>query len=282
MTHRRQFLGLLGRAAATLPLAAACSERGARGASARPIGLQLYTVRDEMQRDFEGTLARVAEIGYQEVEFAGYFGRSPQRVRSALEAAGLRAPAAHVPLEQVRDGWEATLDAARVMGHRYLVVAWLPAEERRSLEQYRKLAALFDRAGEAAQRAGLRFAYHNHDFEFVPLDGMIPYDVLLAQTDPSLVRLEMDLYWTHRADADPHAYFARYPGRFPLVHVKDMVDTPERDMTEVGSGIIDFESVVRRAALAGIEHWFVEHDQPASPFDSVRQSFDAMQSLIGG
>lgn len=253
-----------------------------RGSGARPIGLQLYTVRDEMERDFEGTLARVAEIGYNEVEFAGYFGRSPQRVRSALDAAGLRAPSAHVPLELLREGWDAALDAARTMGHRYLVMPWLEPEERRSLEQYRKLAALFERAGEAAQRAGIRFAYHNHDFEFVPLDGMIPYDVLLAQTDPSLVRLELDLYWTYKADADPFAYFTRYPGRFPLVHVKDMADTPDRGITEVGSGVIDFAAIVQRARQAGIEHWFVEHDHPESPFDSIRQSHAAMQSLIGG
>lgn len=281
---RRHFVELLGGALATLPLGAGCASesdaaaRGRRRAS-RPIGLQLYTVRGEMERDFEATLASVAEIGYREVEFAGYFGRSPRDVRRVLDSLGLVAPSAHVPLEALEDEWDATLAAANIIGHQYLVVAWIP-EQQRTLAGYRRLAAAFERAGERARRSGVRFAYHNHDFEFETVDGMVPYDVLLNMTSPRAVELEMDLYWITKAGADPFAYFARWPGRFPLVHVKDMDATPEQGMTEVGAGIINFGEVIAASRQAGIRHWFVEHDNPDSPIDSIRQSYEALSLLL--
>ena len=240
------------------------------------IGLQLYTIRGAMAKDFDGSLARVAEIGYREVEFAGYFGRSPQQVRAVLERLGLDAPAAHVPLEALRDDWERTLEAARTIGHRYLVVPWIPAETRTSAG-YRAVADLFNRAGEAARRAGLGFAYHNHDFEFVPVDGRLPYDLLLAETDPSLVKMELDLYWIGKGGRDPLDYFARHPGRFPMVHVKD-ADAAGR-MVDVGRGRIDFGRIFARREQAGIRHFFVEHDDPAEPFDSIRASYEHLRGL---
>ncbi len=244
-----------------------------------PIGVQLYTVRSLMTRDFEGTLARVAEIGYREVEFAGYFGRSPAQVRAALERVGLAAPAAHVGLDAVRQDWDRTLDAAREIGHRYLIVAWLPDGERRTLDGYRRLADEFDRAGERARELGLRFGYHNHDFEFAPIDGRVPYDVLVEATDPARVALELDLFWVTRGGGDPLDYFRRYPGRFELVHVKDMDGTAARGMVDVGQGVIDFRAIFARAAQAGIRHRFVEHDQPADPIESIRRSYAYLEGM---
>lgn len=243
------------------------------------IGLQLYTVRQAMAQDFEGTLARVAQIGYREVEFAGYFARDAGTVRGALDTAGLDAPAAHIPLENLRTRWAQTLDDARVIGHRYLVVPSLPAEDSRTLDGYRAVADLFNRAGEQARGAGIRLGFHNHAGEFAPLSGRVPYDVLLEDTDPQLVWFEMDLYWIRRGGGDPLSLFARHPGRFALVHVKDMDDTPQQGIVDVGAGVIDFKRIFTRREQAGIRHFFVEHDNPASPFDSIRVSFDYLRQL---
>lgn len=251
----------------------------ARGRLTR-IGMQLYTVRRELEKDFEGTLARVAALGYREVEFAGYFKRPPQEVRALLDRHRLTSPAAHVPLSALRGSPQEMIDAARRIGHKYLLVAYLPAEERRSPDDYRRLADLFNEAGERLRKAGLQFAYHNHDFEFAPLGGQVPYDLLLERTDPRLVKMEMDLYWTVKGGASPLKYFERYPGRFHLLHVKDMDSSPGRHFTEVGRGVIDFKTIFARAGRAGVRHYFVEQDAtPGSPFDSLQVSMDYLRRL---
>lgn len=273
---RRSFLGTLGVAVLSRGFRAALD--GGRGLD--KIGVQLYTVRREMQRDFESTLAKVAEIGYQEVEFAGYFGRTPQKVRAALDEHHLVAPSAHIPFETLREGWQGALDDAHTIGHRFLVCAWVPADARRRLDDWKRVGELFNGAGEASKRAAVQFAFHNHDIEFAPVDGKLPYDVLLAETDPALVQMEMDLYWITKGGQDPLKYFAQYPGRFPMVHVKDMDNTPRRFYTEVGRGIIDFKKIFAQGTVAGIKHYFVEHDEPAgSSFDSVKISFDYLKGL---
>jgi len=241
------------------------------------IGIQLYTVRGAMAKDVEGTLARVAEVGYREVEFAGYFGRSPRAVRAALDAVGLEAPAVHVPLTEVRGAWEQTLEAATVIGHRALIVPWLPEEERRGLDDYRTLADQLNRAGEKARSAGFRFGYHNHDFEFATIEGRVPYDLLLESTDPEFVSFEMDLFWITKGGYRPLDYFARYPGRFGFVHVKDM--TADGTMVDVGSGTIDFAAIFAKRKNAGIGHYFVEHDEPGDPFKSIRNSYEYLRGL---
>jgi sugar phosphate isomerase/epimerase len=242
------------------------------------IGVQLYTVRDRMAKDFEGTLAQVATIGYREVEFVGYFGKDPREVRATLDRHGLAAPAAHIGLTPP-DQWRAALDGAHVVGHRYLVVAWIPPEARRTLEDYKRAAESFNRAGAEAKAAGIQFAYHNHDFEFERLDRRLPYDVLLAETDPQLVQLEMDLYWITKGGQDPLAYFARYPGRFPMVHVKDSMGPPEHKMVDVGAGTIGWGKIFARREQGGIRHFFVEHDQPPDPFGSIRASYEYLKRL---
>jgi sugar phosphate isomerase/epimerase len=243
------------------------------------IGVQLYTVRDAVQRDLEGTLARVAAIGYQEVEFAGYAGRTAAQVRDAVRRAGLNAPSAHVPLATLGQGWSRVLDDAHTVGHRYLVMPWLDEKDRLNLDAYRRIADRLNRAGEAASRAGLRFAYHNHDFEFTPMENRLPYDVLLEATDPAHVLLELDLYWITKGGQDPLAYFARWPGRFPLVHVKDSAGPPEHRMADVGAGTIEWARIFAHRKQAGIEHFFVERDDPPDPFASIAASHGYLSDL---
>jgi sugar phosphate isomerase/epimerase len=277
--NRRLFVNRLTLAAAGLSLYNADAVAARRRKLSR-IGMQLYTVRRELGKDFEGTLRKVAALGYREVEFAGYFGHKPEEVRSLLKRLRLDAPAAHVSLAELRGDLRDLLDAAQTIGHKYLLVAYLRDEERKTLDDYRRHADLFNKAGAALGREGVQFAYHNHDFEFAPLEGKVPYDLLLERTDPRAVKLEMDLYWTVKGGAKPVEYFERHPGRFRLLHVKDMDSTPRRFFADVGEGVIDFKSIFAHSRKAGVRHYFVENDEPAgSPFESLRVSIEYLKRL---
>jgi len=257
------------------------------------IGLQLYTVRDLMKQDFDGTLAKVAATGYKEVEFAGYFDHSPKDVRAAVDRHGLTAPSAHIDYKSLSDDkFPAVIEAAKVVGHEYLVNPWIEEEIRKQPDAWKHAAETFNRAGEASKKAGIQFAYHNHWFEFLPVNGKLPYDILLTECDPNLVKMELDLCWITVGGQDPLKYFDRYPGRFPLVHVKDVKRIPPvtaggaqdfgssmKDMTEVGSGIIDWKKIFAQSDKAGIKHYFVEHDNPKKPLESIKTSYDYLARL---
>lgn len=243
----------------------------------KSIGLQLYTVRDQMAVDLPGTLQRLAEIGYSEVEFAGYFEHTPAEIRALLNNTGLLSPSAHTSLQLMRDTPEQLIESALTVGHEYLVLGWLHPDDRTSLDDYRQHADLVNVFAEQCHSAGLKFAWHNHDFEFQALDGMLPMDLLLAETDPSRMQVELDLYWITKAGADPFAYFAKHPGRFPLCHVKDMAD--DGAMTDVGAGTIDFAAIFAASDLAGIQHYYVERDDAADSLASATNSFSAISEL---
>jgi sugar phosphate isomerase/epimerase len=288
---RRTFIGTS--VAATL--AAKTSWAAAMPKQVRPIGVQLYTVRDSMKTDFEGTIAKVAAIGYKEVEFAGYFDHSPKDVRAILDKNGLTAPSCHVPYTTLEKSWPEALEAAHTIGHKLIVNPWIDAEQRKSPDGWKKAADLFNKCGESAHKAGIQFAYHNHTFEFQPaesLGGKLPYDYLLATCDKALVKMELDLCWITVAGKDPITYFNANPGRFPAVHVKDISQLPSPEdapttgpdkqmgfLTEVGSGKIPWKDIFANAGKAGIQHYFVEHDNPKDGFASIKTSFDFLSKL---
>ena len=274
--NRREFVQTMAAVGATTLFCRA--PRTAHSARLDKVGLQLYTVRDQMKADFEGTLAHVAEIGYKEVEFAGYFNHAPAEVKAMLDRHGLTAPSTHVG-DISPEAWKASLDAARTIGHRYIVVPWIPQEKRMTLDGWKQVAGDFNRAAQAAHDAGIQFAYHNHDFEFPKMEGQVPYDVLLQTTDPRLVQLEIDLYWITKGGQDPLTYFARWPGRIPLVHVKDSAGAPEHKMVDVGQGKIDWKRIFAKQDQAGIKHFFVEHDQPPQPFQDIAASYNYLKNL---
>src|SRR5260370_25690696 len=214
------------------------------------IGLQLYTVRDAMKTDFEGTIAKVAATGYKEVEFAGifaadagYFGRSPKEVRAILDKHGLAAPSCHAGYDVLEKKWPEALEAAKIVGHSYIVCPWIDEKQRAEAGGWKRAAELFNKAGEASKKAGIQFAYHNHSFEFMPaepLGGKLPYDFLLAETDPKLVTMELDLCCISVAAKDPVRYFEKYPGRFPLVLAKDFAkdaSTPSENQGAMGQSV---------------------------------------------
>lgn len=245
--------------------------------SIEKIGVQLYTVRDLLEKDFEGTLAGVAQIGFQQVEFHRYFGRSPEEVRDLLARLGLEAPAKHYSWEEFQDDPDKIVESAGIAGHRYVLLAWMPPEARSSITQYQELAAFFNQMGKACQSAGLKFAFHNHEFEFTPIDGKVPFDVLLNETDPDLVEFEIDLFWTIQGGHDPLAYFKSHPGRFTLCHIKDRAEGG--DMVDVGAGEIDFASIFAQMDLGGLQYFFVEHDEPVDPMVSIKTSFQYIEAL---
>ena len=241
------------------------------------IGLQLYTVRSLMAEDVPGTLDAVAAIGYGEVEFAGYFGHAPGELRAWLDGAGLAAPSIHVGMDElVGAGLEASIEAAVVLGHRWLVLPSMPAAMR-TADGYRELAGVLNAAGAAAGEADLRVGYHNHAFEFERVDGSMPgsdttgYALLIEHLDPALVDMEIDFHWSAVGGADAAALFAEHPGRFKLCHVKDL--TADGRMADVGAGGIDWAGLFALSGQAGLRHYFVEHDQPADPLASVEASY---------
>jgi len=242
------------------------------------IGVQLYTVRSVMTGDPDGTLATIAEIGYEEVELAGLYGMSAREMKARLDAVGLAATSSHHSVEEVRGSWEAILDAAVALGQSLVVVPALPVAERDG-EALRRVADDFNRAGEAARAAGLRFGYHNHDWEMHPdVDGVRPIDLLLDRTDPELVDWQMDIFWVVHAGADPMAELDARAGRVTSFHVKDR--TAAGEMADVGAGVIDFRPVLARAGELGLLHQYVEHDQPGDPIESVRASYRALRDIV--
>ena len=301
--NRRTFIGTS--IAATLATAAKPSWAADSGHMIDRVGIQLYTVRDAMKTDFEGTIAKVAATGYKEVEFAGildpkagYFGRSPKDVRAILDKNGLASPSCHAGYDVLEKKWPEALEAAKIAGHRYIICPWIDEKQRAELAGWKRAAELFNKAGEASKKAGIQFGYHNHSFEFQQADslgGKLPYDFLLAETDQKLVAMEMDLCWISVAGKDPLAYFEKYPGRFPLVHVKDWVKDARSSsgyqgamgqtvkygghMADVGQGSIDWKNLFAHAGKAGIKHYFVENDEPKSAFDDIKISYDYLHAL---
>lgn len=262
----------------TVGPAAAVAASGA----GRPLGLQLYTMRNLMERDVEGTLRIVADAGYKEVEFAGYFGRDPKALRATLDGLGLAAPSAHIPIDVIRASLDQTLDAAATLGHQYIICPFLMPNDR-TADSFRRVAADLNRAGEAARARGMRVGYHNHDFEFAALPGgERGMDLLLAGTDPALVAFEMDLYWVTYAGQDPLALFARAPGRFELWHVKDLgTVNGARTMVPVGTGTIDFARIYAQRAQAGVRHLIVEQDNAQDPPANIRTSYAGLRRIVG-
>ncbi|GAC1425102.1 MAG: sugar phosphate isomerase/epimerase [Chitinophagaceae bacterium] len=286
MTTRRSFIKSAGYASAGFLLVPTLFKN-----NHSYIGLQLYTVRDAMQHDPSGTLSKVAQIGYTAVEGATYtgtqkfYGMDAKSFADLLKQNNLIIPSAHyrLGLEKANGmdvkgtllhDWDKAVEDAAAIGIKYMVCAYLSAEERGGIDHYKQLADQFNKAAETCKKAGIQFCYHNHDFEFAEQEGQLPYNILINNTDKDLVKMELDLYWVYKAKLDPVDLFNQHPGRFPLWHVKDMDRAPEHTFAEVGSGIIDFKKIFAAAKKAGMKYFFVEQDKcPGSPFDSIAKSY---------
>lgn len=251
------------------------------------IGLQLYTIRDAMQRSPDDTLRRVAEIGYNYVEGAGYslsavYGKSAKAFKATLDEYGLTMPSGHVSLDIMKENPKKAAAEAKMMGQSFVVIPWI-AEDMRNIRGYEELADVLNTAGEVCKTYGLQMAYHNHDFEFnTMIAAQKPYDYLLENTEADLVKFELDLYWITRAGSDYQKYFAKHSGRFPLWHVKDMDNTPDKFFAAVGDGVIDWPSIFDAQEKAGMQHFFVEQDRTRPgkfPLEEIVVSYNYLDKL---
>jgi sugar phosphate isomerase/epimerase len=244
------------------------------------VGLQLYTVRDAMAKDLDGTLAAIAAAGYHLVETAGMYGRSAADLRALFDKHGIRTSAGHYPLADAEGKADEVFASAKTLGQEFVVIPWLePAQ--RTAETFGSLPSRLNKIGEQARAAGLKVAYHNHDFEFENFGASTTVlERLLANTDPALVSFELDAYWAFKAGREPAEVVARYPGRFTMLHLKDSTAAPEKAFADVGKGVIDFRRLIDAAQRNGLRYAFVERDVSPDPIASIRASHDYLKTVL--
>lgn len=242
------------------------------------IGVQLYTVRNEMEKDFDGTLKRIAALGFDELEFADLFGRDPKTVRKTVEKLGMKIVGSHINSDKLKENPESLIAETKALGAKYMILAWIPPEQRKTIDDWKNWIALMNKVGKMSQEKGIQFLYHNHNFEFEKIEGVVPFDLMLEAIDRRFVKFEIDLYWLKLAGREPEDLFAKYPNGFPLSHVKDMSRT-ENSMVDVGDGKIDFAAIFKRSEASGMKHYFVEHDDTKTPFETLERSIKYLRSL---
>jgi sugar phosphate isomerase/epimerase len=291
---RREFLRITAAGAVG---AAFLSQYGCK--SNPEIGLQLYTIRDAMDKDVPGSLKKVSEIGYKYIELAGYadgkfYKYEPIEFRKMVNDLGMEILSSHTQVE----GAGVTLDNAKKMaedhaklGVKYCLQPWIVEEMRTTIASYQRMAANWNQIGEIMKEFGMQFGYHNHNFEFGTLEGKIPYfDVMLADLDKNLVTMELDIFWTTKAGQDPVEIFKKYPGRFQLLHMKDMYTKEApffttvgvKDFAPVGDGVIDFKRILAEKKTAGMKYMVVEQDQSRAetPFEDIKTSLVNLTTKI--
>ena len=266
-----------------------------------PIGLQLYSVREMLAKDYEGTLKKVASLGYQEVEAAGFYNHTPQQVKDAMSAAGLRCVSAHYASGVLNQNFDKIVDFHKQLGVGYIVCSFpgykdpakvkglkgVAALDAFSIDDYKWNADNFNHWGEKAKAAGLKFGYHNHTMEFAKKDGVVPLDEMIRLTDPSLVTFELDCGWVIVGGANPVDYVKRYPTRISMLHVKDFKHTDKPasiaappDAAQLGQGTLDYKPVFEAARKGQIKHYFVEQEgYDIPPFEALKIDADYMKNL---
>ncbi|MBU2914440.1 sugar phosphate isomerase/epimerase family protein [Reichenbachiella agariperforans] len=249
------------------------------------IGLQLYTVRDSMAVRPKETLERVAQLGYTQIELAGYdqghfYGFEPKEFAEIAKGYGLLPVSAHISIDALRDNPQLAIASSKAAGLSYIVLPWLSDDQSKTIGQYQDHVELMNQVGRMCTDQGLKFAYHNHAFEFEEIDGQIPMDIIMEGTDPTHVKMELDLYWISKAGFDPVAYLQKYPGRFTMWHVKDMDDTADQNFAEVGNGTINYKAIFALRETSPIDYFFVEQDQSDDPFKSIETSIRYVKEVL--
>jgi len=270
MTTRRNFVRQSALVMAAMPLLN--NELLASSRPSKKSGLILYTIRDEMGKDPAAALAEVAAIGFDWVEAADhskgkFYGFSPKEFGKLAKRTGVEAISSHSNIRP--ENADRMIDDVAEAGMKYLIMPSLPGEWNSTLDGFRRSADFFNKTGEKCRKAGITFGFHNHQVEFREIEGTVPYDLLVENSDPKLVIFELDIAWITAAGKDPIAYFKKYPGRFPVWHMKDL--SPEKQPATLGEGIIDFKPILAMSKKAGMEYWFVEQDDchTHSPMESI-------------
>ncbi len=261
------------------------------------VGLQLYTIRDAMSADVKGSLKKVSDLGYKFIELAGYsdgkfYGFTPAEFKKMVAGLGMETISSHTQVEAAG----ITLDNARLMadahaelGVKYCVQPWVN-EPDRTIETYKRMIEEWNKVGRIMKETGIQFGYHNHNFEFEPMDGIVPYyDIFMPQMDEDLITMELDIFWAAKAGQDPVEMFQKYPGRFQLLHLKDMRTNEEpfynvykEDVSSVGEGVIDFKRIIEAKDVAGTKYMFVEDDNQGNgkPFEGIETSIKNLTTDI--
>jgi sugar phosphate isomerase/epimerase len=284
----------------------------------KKLGIQLFSLPKSLDKDFVGTVKMLAGMGYKELELfgpypfsdeaaikgwantgkmlgfagSGYFGRTMQEVKQILDDNGLKTPSAHSDFDTLMTKMDKFGEAAAILGHKYVVLPAIPDQHRQTLDDYKRTAEKFNKIGEAAKKVGLKFGYHNHGYGLKPVDGKMPIETLFENTDPNLVFLELDVFWTAAGGVDPIAMLEKYPKRYRLLHLKDMKEkkTFKGDggtigdwmpmfplMTTAGDGVLNVAGIVQKAQEIGVKHYFVEQDLVANPEVALKRSADFLR-----
>lgn len=319
--NRRQFI----KAATFVAAGAHAVHSAAMGAGGKfsrldRVGLQVWSIARFLEQDLEAGLKMLSQAGYKDLELfgpypfstqsdkdswkgitqmlgfsqSGYFGRTAKEFKKTLDGYGLSSPAMHVGLDTLRNKLGETAEAAHILGQRYAGIAAIPQVERLTVDDYKRLADEFNLIGENARRLGIRFYYHNHGYGLKDVNGIVPFDLVIKGTDPSLVFFEMDIFWHSAGGADPLIYLNNNAGRFKLMHVKDMSKRVRFSgdggdpsqwvelfpyITDPGSGVLDLQSILSSAKQSGVEHFIFEHDVITNPKLSLERSYKYLTAL---
>ena len=321
MFNRRKFIKTSAAAAAgTVITSSSLMAAIYKYSQIKNIGLQLWSIAKFLEQDFTGSVQMLSQIGYKELELfgpypfstqkdkdswkgvssevgfsqSGYFNHTAKEFKEILDSKGLRSPAMHVGLDTLRNKMTETAEAAHILGQQYAGIASIPAAERRTLDDYKRMADEFNVIGEKAKAVGIRFYYHNHGYGLKEMEGKIPFDIILERTDPSLVYFEMDIFWTVAGGADPIKYLDGNPGRYKLMHVKDMSKQVHFSgdggdpkqwielfpyIRDAGSGVLDLKTILSHAQKSGVEHFIIENDVITNPKDSLENAYKYVSSL---
>ncbi|MGF6952105.1 sugar phosphate isomerase/epimerase [Neobacillus sp. B4I6] len=243
-----------------------------------PVAVQMYTLREESAQDFAGTLKKVAELGFDGVEFAGYGGLPAKEVKVLLDELGLQAAASHVPLEQLENNLAGVIEDQKILGSKYVVCPYIMPDSR-SEDDYKALISLLDKVGETCRQEGITLCYHNHDFELNRMsDGRTALEAIFDDTKADNVHTELDVYWLTKAGEKPVEWINRYQKRTPLIHLKDMTTDGEQFFAELGTGGVDLDAILHMGEEAGVQWWVVEQDLSRhTPFESIEISINYLK-----
>jgi sugar phosphate isomerase/epimerase len=291
MINRRKFLTQAGLLSAGMMMAPDLLS----AKPARIVGLQLFSLRNQLPKDVKGVIPKIAAAGYKNVEPFGYskqrgfWGLDAKAFSDLLKANGLSTASGHFDMNQYlvqgkTDDLENYIEAANITGMSYIIVPSVNESVLKTADQFKQIAEKMNNAAEICKKSGLKLGYHNHNFEWRPVDGTTFYDVLFKNTDPALVYMEMDIFWVVRAGQDPIKLFQQYPGRYALCHIKDRDKTNPNINTEIGKGSIDFKTILSPAniKLSGLKHFIVEQENYINidPYVSIKESCDYCKNVL--
>jgi len=300
MMDRRVFLKKTAIGSAALAVPGCFAEGLWASPYGMPVGIELYTVRNEMEKDARGTIEKLSKIGFKEVEIVHFgasggtsapqqlYGMSAREFAKLLSDNGLRAPSGHFTVEDIKTDWEQSIEQAHDLGLEYMTNAWINEDDRFSMDSWKRLVDLFNKAAEPVQKAGMTYNYHNHNFEFLRIDNTVVYDYLTKNLDPK-INFTLDCYWATHAGQDPVELMKARPGRVSILHIKDMpkglapmvyFDAMQGHFVEPGRGVIDWARIFKAAKPAGVKHFYYEQDYCGrAPLESSKISFEFLNKL---